>query len=282
MTGFFSCTEFTIKEKYTSLFFLCKISMLKHRDTNMKWFYALLATGVMTVTTGAHAQDDGFDGWYVGGSGGYSWQSVNETYFQHDLTGSFPFNSYTVKSNLKQNVAEGQLFAGYSVPFNDILYGGLEASFNFYGSPAFYRPMHPYFAPEIYVNERVGQSYGFQFSMLPGVFATMNTLLYGRIGYGLENYKSEFNTNIPFLVPQNIQVNKWVSEIIAGFGINHYISTCMSLRLEYNHIASAKIGGPAGLRMISVTPPVLVPLFQYSNSYRLHSNNILLGLVYSF
>lgn len=242
----------------------------------------LLAASLLMVNSAINANGDPFDGAYVGLAGGYTQQTLNHHYFeQNNPNVLIQSPSYKQDTDISQHIGFGQLFAGYGIPFSEFFYGAIETNLNFYENSNSFNPRSPrFFVPNL-VSTEISQEYGIQISLLPGIFITEDNMLYGRLGYGYERFKTKYSVNIPFTTPIGANGNEWVSDLILGIGINHPFTESLSGRIEYNYKTSGEIEGYHGTTVVFVNG-TLQPLNQYSNSYHLNTNSILLSLLYNF
>lgn len=237
---------------------------------------------LLFIASAVKANGDPFDGVYAGIAGGYTQQTLTHHYHEQSNPNVFSIQSpgYKQDTDIKQHIGFGQLFAGYGIPLNDFFYTALETSLNFYEDSNQFNPRSPrFFIPNL-VSTEVSQDYGLQLSILPGLFITEDNMLYGRLGYGYERFKTKFSVAIPFVNSFTARDNQWVSELILGIGINHPFTDNLSGRLEYNYKTSGEIKGYNGTTVV-LANGTLVPLNQYSNSYHLNTNSILLSLIYN-
>lgn len=220
-----------------------------------------------------------FEGYYLGLGGGYSKQHMKDRYFQQN---EIPVYAFSAENTYHRSTGLGQLFAGYSVPFSDYFYGGLEGGITFYGSTKQYTPVYP-LATDYPTQASISQQYGFTVSLLPGLFVTPSTLTYGRIGYEVDRYKAQLNTAIPGVYPSSANQLDWTSAVLFGIGINQYVSTNWSLRLEYNYLSSGPIAGVHGTTFSMPYNARSLPIVdQHFNTYHLNTNGLTLGVLYNF
>lgn len=224
------------------------------------------------------AKYDAFEGFYAGLGGGYSYQEIRDNYSQvNDKNDTF-----NETDNISQELAIGQAFVGYGFKFPrrfERLYLGTELSFNLYSDGSSFTPKDPSSPRPNVTKSKVSPLYGFQASLLPGVYVSSTTLLYGRVGFGLERYDAHFETDIRTVPNKKNSSREWAPEYILGVSLQQKIWDNFSLRAECNYIATAIFDGPRGDTVVPRTGRLLN---QHKNDYRAMSNNVLVSVAYHF
>lgn len=244
----------------------------------MKTIFSLIFLISVATQSVANQFHNEFSAFYTGIGGGYSQQKFNDEYTQDNLLTN---TTFTNTDHHNQHVGFGQLFAGYGLNLLPFLYTGIEGSFSGYSASPRFTPSNPFFTANFHTLASVSQEYGFQISFIPGLFITQKTLVYGRVGYGTEHYKTRYLTDIPVVLPKLNNRNQWISETVLGMGINQKISKKLSIRLEYNYVCPETIAGQRGETFGVPGPgPGVVTFNRHQDNFYLRSYNTLLSLVY--
>ena len=162
------------------------------------------------------------------------------------------------------------------------MYTALEGNFNWYDSVKSFTPANPFYTQDNSSSISVSENKGWQVSFIPGLLISPRTMVFARVGYGNELYKTSYNTNIPVVRPQYMNTKDWVSELIIGLGFNQKLTEQLSFRIEYKHIKpSSNIAGPSGATDGVPGPgPEIRHLNNHQNHYNLHSHVGLISLIY--
>lgn len=227
----------------------------------------LISAGALLSVLAAPA----WAGFYVGAGGGPDMGNfdVNAHVYEYHA----PYYGFNVK-NLEETSATGgfgTIYAGYATPLSRIglriPYVNLALELNANGSSLKHENANDEFVHKSYSSTTYRVDYSFGASILPGYMISDATTFYGRIGYA--NGRFKVTTSDVSLA----NVDRHLSGIRWGLGLQQMIAYQLALRVEYSHIDYRSVTINTFDALSSVTK---------ITTFTPHTNEVEFSLLYKF
>ncbi len=269
----------------------------------------LLSAVAMPFSLSAYAQaNDGFDGFYVGGSLGGTSTNVNQDKIVESDYDALP-NGF---DNFFEHEA-GPISLKTDTSFKGALYAGYGQCWDYWylGAEIFVDLAHYKNRNAVEVDETVGEpavifadefqadthtklnNFQFGIDLRSGILLTPTSMLYGRVGVAFSDL--DLNSNAVFAgnsatIPENFAIlfplstSKDVTALRLGGGLEQHMSPNLNVRLDYiyTYYGRASVTGVTTqvLPQTGEDPGADIVTLNSSTNVKIFNNTVMLGLTY--